>query len=179
MFEWLHKTNVNCYVAQAMTGRKQSVIYFRNAYCTRVLEKHGIMVFSPVTAEDVKANKKKMNQPSQEQLKKFWKLDKFLIRHSHVLLDITGASKSQGLLHEIGLSRYFFFKPVVRIMKVKGPSVALEEEDILVPTVEKAAKLIIENWGTPWKRLKWKVNLFRRCFFSYLKTRIMWWFDWI
>lgn len=179
MFDWLHKINVRIYAAQQMTGFKQSVIYQRNAYCERVFAKHGITVLSPVTEEGVKSNKKKLDQPSQAQLGYFWKRDKWLIRNSHILVDITGPSKSQGLLHEIGLSRYFFFKPVVRVMKLKGPSVAIEEEDILAPTVEKAAKLIIDNWGTPWKRLKWKVKLFRRCFGSYLKMRIFWWIDWI
>jgi hypothetical protein len=64
-------------------------------------------------------------------------------------------------------------------MKLRGPSVAIEEEDLISPTVEKAAKFIIDEFGTPWKRLKWKFKLFHRCFFSYLKTRLSWWADWI
>lgn len=179
MFKWLHEVNVRVYFGQEMTGVKQSVIYQRNAYRTRVFTKYGITVLSPVTEEDVKSSKKKLNQPSQEQLNFYWKKDKWLIRNSHLLVDITGPSKSQGLLHEIGLSRYFYFKPIVRIMKLKGPSVALEEDDLVMPTVEKAAKFIVQEFGTPWKRLKWKFKLFRRCFFSYLKTRLRWWIDWI
>jgi hypothetical protein len=179
MFEWLHKVNVRIYAAQQMTGVKHSIIYQRNAYCNRVFTKYGITVLSPVTEEGVKSNKKKLNQPSQEALRYFWKRDKWLIRNSHILVDITGPSKSQGLLHEIGLSRYFYFKPIVRVMKLQGPSVALEEEDLIAPTVEKAAKFIIGEFGTPWKRLKWKFKLFGRCFPGYLRTRIAWWFDWI
>lgn len=179
MFDWLNKVNVRCYSAQQMTGIKQFEIYRRNWYCTRVLQKHDITVLSPVTEEGVKANHRKMDQPSQEQLAMYWKRDKFLIKNSHVLLDITGPSKSQGLMHEIGLSRYFLFKPIIRVMKLKGPSVAIEEDDILVPTVEEAAKLIVREFGTPWKRLKWKFKLFCRCFFPYLKTRLLWCFDWI
>jgi len=179
MFEWLHKVNCRVYLGQQMTGVKQSVIYQRNAYCNRVFTKYGITVLSPVTEEGVKSNKKKLDQPSQEVLSYFWKRDKWLIRNSHILVDITGPSKSQGLLHEIGFSRYFLMKPCVRIMKLYGPSVAVEEEDLIAPTVEKAAKFIIDEFGTPWKRLKWKFKLFRRCFFSYLKTRLSWWVDWL
>jgi hypothetical protein len=179
MFDWLHKINVRIYLGQQMTGVKQSVIYQRNAYCSRVFMKHGILVLSPVTEEGVSPSKKRLDQPSQEQLAKFWKKDKWLIRNSHILVDITGPSKSQGLLHEIGLSRYFYFKPIVRVMKLRGPSVAVEEEDLIAPTVEKAAKFIVQEFGTPWKRLKWKFKLFRRCFGSYTKTRILWWFDWV
>lgn len=179
MFEWLHRVNVRAYVAQQMTNIPQNVIYQRNAYCTRVLEKYGIEVWSPVTEEGVSPSKKKLDQPSQEQLHKFWKRDKFLIKHSHILVDVTGPSLSQGVLHEIGLSRYFYFKPTIRVMKLRGPSVVIEEEDIVASTVEKAAKLIIQEFGTPWKRLKWKFKLFRRCFPGYMKTRILWWWDWL
>lgn len=179
MFDWLHKINVRVYLCQAMTGIRQNVIYQRNAYCTRVLEKYGIEVWSPVTEEGVSPSNKKLDQPSQEQLRKFWRRDKFLIKHCHVLLDITGPSRSQGSLHEIGLARYFIFQPVVRVMKLSGPSVVIEEEDLIAPTVEKAAQLITQEFGTPWKRLKWKFKLFGRCFPGYIRTRIMWWMDWI
>lgn len=179
MFEWLHKVNVRIYAAQQMTGIKNSVIYQHNAYCDRVFTKYGITVLSPVTEEGVKANKKKLDQPSQEQLQYFWKRDKWLIRNSHILVDITGFSKSEGLKHEIGLARYFLMKPCVRIMKLHGPSVAVEEDDLIFSTVEKAAKFIVEEFGSPWKRLKWKLKLFVRCSPGYIKTRILWWFDWL
>jgi hypothetical protein len=179
VFDWFNKVNTRVYLGQQMTGIRHDLIYRRNFYCTKVMEKHGIMVLSPVTAEGVKPNKKKLNQPSQEQLTMFWKKDKWLIRHSHVLLDITGPSKSQGLLHEIGYARYHLFKPIVRIMKVQGPSVAIEEDDLLVKSVEEAAKLIVKEFGTPLKRLIWKFRLFGRCFFPYIKTRIAWFVDWV
>jgi hypothetical protein len=179
MFDWFNAINVRVYAAQQMTGVKQCVIYRRNWYCTNVLQKYCITVLSPVTEEGVKASNRKMDQPSQTQLAMYWRKDKFLIKNSHVLLDITGPSKSQGLLHEIGLSRYFLFKPIVRVMKLKGPSIAIEEDDLCVSTVEEAANLIIKEFGTPWKRLKWKFKLFFRCILPYLKTRLFWLFDWI
>src|SRR5216684_3409038 len=109
MFDWLHEINVRVYVAQAMTGLSQDKIYQKNYYCTKVLTKYGITVLSPVAEESIKPNKKKLNQPSQAQLAYYWKRDKFLIRNSHVLLDIAGTKVSQGVLHEIGVTRYFYF----------------------------------------------------------------------
>jgi hypothetical protein len=179
MFRWLHTVNVKVYLGQRMTGAKQCVIYQRNAYCERVLRKYGITPYSPVTEEGVSPIKKKLDQPSQEQLHKFWQRDKQLIQQSHVLLDITGSTTSEGLKHEIGLARYFLFRPVVRILKLSGPSVALEEEDVVTNTVEDAAQVILERWGTPWKRLKWKGHLFRKCFLHYMWIRLRWFWDWI
>ena len=179
MFDWFNRVNVRLYLGQAMTGLRQDLIYKHNIEMTEALELHGIIVLSPVTEEGVQPNKRKLDQPSQEQLANFWQRDKELIRSSHLLLDITGTSVSEGLKHEIGLVRYFLFKPVVRILELKGPSVAIEEDDILVKDIEEAAKLIIEKFGTPKKRLLWKYTLFRRCFLPYLKTRLFWCFDWI
>lgn len=179
MSNWFNTVNVKIYLAQQMTGIREDKIYNYNLAMTKALEKHGITVFSPVTEEGVKPSNKQLNQVSQDQLNYFWERDKYLIRHSHLLLDITGPSKSQGLLHEIGLSRYFLFKPVVRIIQNLGPSVAIAEDDLIVNDVEEAAKFIIDSFGTPKKRLLWKIKLFARCFLPYLRTRFNWCIDWI
>jgi len=171
--------NVRVYLAQAMSYVSQNKIYQKNYYCTKVLMKHGITVLSPVTEENIKPSKKKFDQPSQEQLAFYWRRDKWLIKQSHILLDIAGPVVSQGVLHELGLTRYFYFKPVLRVLKLKGPSVAIEEEDQIFSTVESAAKFIVKELGTPWLRLRWKFKLFGRCFPGYIKTRILWWFDWL
>ena len=178
LFSWFNAINVKIYLCQKMTGLPQYKIYKHNLKATQVLEKHGIIVLSPVIEEDIKPCNKKMNQPSQKQLAFYWNRDKWMIRQSHVLFDIAGNVVSQGVTHELGFSRYFLFRPVVRLLKIKGPSVAIEE-DSLVDSVEDAAKLIVKNWGTPWRRLKWKFRLFGRCFFPYIKTRIAWFVDWV
>lgn len=179
MFNWFNTVNCRIYLCQAMTGLKQYEIYKNNLRATKILEKHGITVLSPVVEEHIQPANKKLNQTSQKQLDGYWKRDKWLISHSHILLDIAGLVVSQGVIHELGFSRYFLFKPCVRVLKITGPSVAVSEEDALVDSVEEAAKLIVKRWGTPWRRLVWKVKLFCRCFFPYLKTRIFWCFDWI
>jgi hypothetical protein len=96
-------------------------------------------------------------------LGRFWHDDKDLIRRAHVVLDLSGPAKSEGVAHEIGFARYFLWKPVVRVWPGLGASIARLDDDVVVSSADEAAEVIRAKWGTPWKRLKWRFALYNRC----------------
>lgn len=150
--------SVICYTAIAMTGKNRKEICEIDAYATNVLKHHGIIVLSPVAKEHVTPEDKPLVQVSEEILEKLWKDDKAYIRQAHVLLDLSGFSISEGVRHEIGYSRYALFLPTIRIHPKLGISVARLEDDLICETVEEAAVLIAEKFGSRWKRVKWRFS---------------------
>lgn len=154
--------SVRCYVAHAMTGRSGNELLAESAEVKKVLERHGIEPLDPVITENVKKTHKPLHN-NGETLKRYWARDKKMIREAHVLLDITGPAKSEGVAHEIGLARYGLWKPVIRVYEHLGPSIARIEDDYIARNVEDAARMIEANWGTFWKRLVWRLKLLNRC----------------
>lgn len=154
------------YAAGAMTGLSGEELVERSFHIAQVLSDHGIEVLDPVSAEGVKPTATPV-QTTHRDLAVFWQRDKELIRQAHVIFDVTPDKKSEGVAHEIGYGRYFLYKPIIRVymnggMPIKA-SVAHFEDDMLCMSLEEACKMSLILWGTPWKRLKWKLDQLNRC----------------
>lgn len=154
------------YTAGAMTGLSGEELVERSLRVGQVLSDHGITVLDPVACEGVKPTSAP-TQASFQDLKVFWKRDKALIREAHVIFDITPERKSEGVSHELGYARYFLWKPVVRVYMSGGmplqANVVYFEDDVIVSTLDDACHAALDLWGTPWKRLKWRLVLYKRC----------------
>ncbi len=172
---------IKIYTAQAMTGEIKSDVVAKDIRDREFLEKAGFKVLSPVFEENVKPTSSIQVQ-TKEEMDYFWFRDKQMIREAHVLFDMSPHKNSEGCKHELGYGRYFLFKPVVRVFpEGKLPlssSVAYFEDDIVVDSLLEAVEWVCRVYGTPLKRLKWKLNLFNRCFINYLYIRFMWLVDW-
>ena len=138
----------------------------------------GVELLDPVREENVKPSAK-IVKASDRMLRKYWARDKELIRRAHVLIDISGPEKSEGVAHEIGYARYYLHKPVIRVYQGLGASVARIEADAIAQDFVGALRIAEQRWGTPWKRLKWKLALFARCFPGYILTRVRELGDWL
>lgn len=160
---------VKVYCATAMTGRTGKELVAQSAYVKKVLNFYGLEILDPISVEGVKKDDKPlMNAPGV--LKKYWKRDKEMIRQAHVVLDVTGPAKSEGVAHEIGYARFFLWKPVVRVYPNLGPSIARFEDDLIVSNLHEAGWMINDLWGTRKKRLTWRLKMLNRCllrFFYY------------
>ncbi len=110
-----------------------------------------------------------------DKLRSYWKRDKEMIRYAHVLVDLTGPRKSAGVEHEVGYARYFLYKPVIRVWPGMAGSVARIEDDVIVPTAAHALVEANRLWGTPWKRLKWRLAMTNRCILGYFANQIREW----
>jgi hypothetical protein len=158
-----------------MTGFTKEQAYTLGLTAKNILEKHGITVLSPIFDTGIKPAKQKIKSLPSENFLKEWKKDKELIRRSHILLDIVAEAKSEGVAHEIAYARYFLWKPVVRVSKKyvkKGCSVAFYEDDLIVSSIEEAAKLMKKRWGTYELRKQWRVKMLRRSLPKFVRYQI-------
>lgn len=155
------------YLAVAMAGRNKKQLVYENLKAVKVFKENGIRVLSPVIEEGVLPDDEPLTPLSDKELEKQWYNDKKLIKKAHVFVDLSGASNSEGVRHESGLARYGFFKPIVRIYPTLGVSVARIEDDLIVRDVEEAARVIVDRWGSRWKRICWRIE--KHIFFKWIK----------
>jgi hypothetical protein len=150
-----------------MTGKNKKQLVYENLVAVKIFKENGIRVLSPVIEEGILPDDELLSPLSAKELEKQWYNDKKLIKKAHVLVDLSGFSNSEGVHHEIGLARYGLFKPIVRIHPSLGISVARLEDDMIVRDVEEAARVIVDRWGSRWKRICWRVE--RNLFFKWIK----------
>lgn len=150
------------YVAHALTGRDADDVLRESMTAYWAMKSYGVTAIDPAVEEGVKPGQGTLQTPL-ETLRGYWKRDKALIRSCHVLLDLTGQLKSAGVEQEIGYMRFFLWRPVVRVWPgLSDSSIARFEGDVVVGNIEAAAALIAANWGTPWKRLWWRMKMYFR-----------------
>lgn len=173
--------SVTTYNARGMTNRNQKEVVQEAKEDRLTFEEHGIKVFCPVQAEGIRALNKQL-MSTKEQMDVYWFRDKEMIRQADVFVDCTPHLKSQGVEREAGYARYFLFKPVVRIFPkelLPAPgNICFYEDDLIVTDIDEAARLIKLYWGTPRKRLVWKIQLIKRCLRKYIAIRLKWLIDW-
>lgn len=150
------------YTALSMSGRPAKAVLADQRAAAMALRTYGLTPLDPAKEEGVKETDGILSA-KEEELRRHWLRDKKMIRRAHVVLDLTGPSKSEGVAHELGFARYHLWKPIVRVWPGLGPSIARLEGDAIVENVTEAAALIKTRWGTPLKRLWWRTKLYARC----------------
>lgn len=160
---------IKIYIAQGMSGRMQDEMRRDADMLVRVLGEYGFEALSPVVEENIPYVHEPLIQLSEEQLKRFWKRDKELLRDADILLDYMGCNKSDGVANEIGIMRFGLWKPVARIWP-NAPKICISqlEHDVIVDTLSDALKIIQERWGDYEKLGKWRKEMLDRCFASFL-----------
>ena len=151
------------YVCHAMTGRSgiNLVVEETMTRAAATSVSGEIILLDPIRAEGVKCSSEPVVAP-EGKLREYWKRDKEMIRDAHVVFDLSGGAKSEGCAHEVGYARYFLYKPVVRLYPFLGASVARLEDDYIVSSMHQGFDLILRKWGTPSKRLAWRLGLLRK-----------------
>lgn len=160
---------MKAYIAHSMTGRPGNQLWAESCEAVYYATLYGVQALDPVVTEEVKLDATPLNN-SQKALSSYWRRDKEMIREAHVLIDLTGPAKSEGVQHEIGYARYCLWKPVVRVWPKLGPSVAHLEDDVIVEDVNEAMFIAKAYWGTRWKRFKWRAQML----FSSLPKWLYW-----
>lgn len=162
---------LTAYLAHAMTGRSGAELIAESAVVADLAFRMGVVVLDPVVSEGVTPSDKRLLNPD-DKLAIFWRRDKKMIRYSHVLIDLTGPAKSEGVAHEIGYARFALWKPVIRVWPGLGPSVAWLEDDVIVPTVAHALVEAQRLWGTRSKRIVWRLKMLNRCLLKWIAYQI-------
>lgn len=158
---------IRAYTARQMTGLLWADIVTQAAEDVALLSDYGIHALDPVLAEVEQLGSIPPGRVGDEKvdLTHHWRRDKRMIRHAHVLIDLSPEAKSEGIAHEIGYARYFLWRPIVRVFR-KGPapsvSIAFFEDDVICESLEDAAELIHLFWGTWWRRARWRTKMYAR-----------------
>lgn len=153
------------YVACSMTGRDQLELIKEAKIITHLLEQAGFKVFHPVLEEHLKHTHKHLTADAVT-LPPKWALDKWAIRNSIALIDAAADMKSEGREHEVGLMRYNYWRPVIRISPRHAGgffSIANLEDDCIVATPDEAVHLLKHRFGTRSKRILWRLSMLNRC----------------
>jgi hypothetical protein len=165
---------LNAYIAHAMTNRPGSELWNESTITEIILGRHGITTIDPVIEENIPNTDDVIpNKPGADGLIA-WNNDKRAIRRSHVVIDITPESKSEGVLRELGYARFFLWKPVIRVYR-PGSSphmITVFEDDVIAYSLEEAAQIINERWGTWKKRFVWKLGILKRSLPKFIKYQI-------
>lgn len=168
------KDTVIAYVAHAITNRTGKALNDESRATEEALSKYGIIGLDPVLIEKIPDTDEVIpNRPDADGLT-IWQNDEAAIRESHVLLDITPELKSEGVLWEIGYARFYLWKPVVRVYQ-PGSSphmAAIFKGDAIAFSLDEAAQIIHERWGTVEKRREWRLEVLRKSLPKFVKHQI-------
>jgi hypothetical protein len=168
--------SVKAYLAHKMTGRTGVELVIESALAASACKLQGVTPIDPVVFEGVKSTPDVMTGGDPACLRTLWNRDKQMIRDAHVLIDLTGELKSEGVLHEIGYARYYLWKPVVRVIKgYTGPTISDFEDDGIVGSFWEAAELVQRRWGTRLKRIIWRARFMPKALVKWAFYQLQGW----
>lgn len=179
-YEWfVDPSPIKVYVARAMTGRIKEEVVFEAKRDKSILESAGFIVLDPVTSEGVKPTKTVLRS-TKAQMDVFWTRDKAMIREANVLLNMSPHLPSLGVIREHGYARYHLWKKTISIFPEgampKEGAVCFYEDDHVTDDLTEAIGECLRTHATRWKRFKWRLALYNRCYLRSLKHRTMEWF---
>lgn len=173
----MSKIDVKVYIACSMSGRDKSELVKRAGRVCDIFREYGITPISPVIEEQVKDEAVKLINSNKDQLSSFWQRDKeIVVEEAHVLFWDHAEQKSFGVEREYGLNRFCLWKPTVLYVPKGTPvSVAGWEDDAILFSVHDAARYIVDMWGTPVRRRRWRLEMLRRTLPKWIKRQILAW----
>lgn len=169
---------ISIYVARAMTGRLKSDVLAEAKADKKFLEDAGFEVLDPVTSEGVE-DKAEVLQSPKSLMDTYWARDKQMIREAHAVFIMSPNVGSLGCIREYGYSRYFLWKKTTTIFPEgslpKEGAVCYYEDDFVTDSLVEAIGDLLKTHDTPWKRFKWRFNLYKRCLPKMIRVWIMGW----
>lgn len=167
-----------CYVARAMTGRIKEEVVAEARADRDFLEQAGFIVLCPVIAENVPATKEVLRS-SKKSMDVYWSRDKEMIRESNVVFNMSPHLPSLGVIREHGYARYHLWKKTISVfpngkLPMKA-AICHYEDDFVTDSLIIAVGEALRTHGTLWKRLKWRVLLYKRCYLKAVYNRLKEW----
>jgi hypothetical protein len=156
-------SKLKIYSAQPMTGYMQDEANQIARMLVRVGNEYGFEILNPVLEEHLPDVHEPLTQVSKERLEKFWKRDKEMMQDAHIVLDYMSANKSDGVNKELGYSRFFMWKPTVRVFPKMGINISGIEDDLIHDTLVDAFAAIKQRWPDKHSLLMWRVQMLARC----------------
>lgn len=155
---------ISAYTCQRMTGRYCDEMLREAEMLQRVLTNYNIRILNPVLEEGIPDVHEVLDNVHPGKLEQFWRRDKEMIRESDIVIDYMTMNKSDGSNKEVAYNRFCLWKPTVRVWDGAGGLISRLEDDIMVPTLIDAVKVIDEKWGTYEKLAEWRKVMLTRCY---------------
>lgn len=167
-----------CYNARAMTGLKASEVVKQAKKDKRFLEQMGFTVLCPVVTENVRSANRAI-QAQKESMDEYWPRDKAMIRQAHVVFNFSPHMPSLGVIREHGYARYHLWKKVISVFPQgaipRQGAVCHYEDDYVTDSLVNAAYEALRTHGTFWKRIKWRLGVYRRSWLKAIYHRLGEW----
>jgi hypothetical protein len=157
-----------------MTGRLCDELVKEAEMLVRTCDNYGFAALNPVIEEKVEPAHEPLKAGSYgpHVLENFWRRDKEMLREADVVLDYDTQNRSDGVVQEIGYSRYCLWKPTVRVWTGPGGAISRLEDDLVAPTLAEAMQTILQQWGTYEKLRVWRQAMWQRCYMPWLDEQL-------
>lgn len=155
-------SKLRVYVACKMTHRYQDELVMEAEQITRMLKNYGYEVLHPVLIENVERTHELLEQTDAARLEKYWQRDKQCLQECHLVLDDRSCNKSDGVGVELGLTRFCYFKPVVRVFPNAGICISKLEYDNVFDDRAQAVMFMAQTYGTKKQLLIWRLKMLWR-----------------
>ena len=160
------------YRACKMTGRYQDELRMESEQIIRMLNNYGFKVLDPVEIEQVPYVHELLEQTDDSKLERYWKRDKECLQECHIILDDRSCNKSDGVGVELGISRFAYWKPVIRIFPKAGICISKLEYDMVFETREEAVMYMAEHFGNKRQILLWRLKMLNRSLLGFIGLQI-------
>lgn len=167
----MKNNRVIIYLAQAMSNLYCDDILRTAMEAKEKLEKAGFEVLSPVIEEGV-PNKHIRLVNSLGRLKGFWRRDKECLQKCHLMLDLESMGRSDGVNVEMGLTRFAYWKPLVRVHPTLGCVISRLEYDNVCASLDEAIVFMKRNYGTKGKLLRWRLKMLRKSLLKFVVLQV-------
>jgi hypothetical protein len=159
------------YLGQKMTGLYCDQLLSTAVEAKALLEQAGFEVLSPVIEEEV-PNKHIKLVNTLGRLKGYWKRDKECLQLCHLMVDYMSLNKSDGVNVEMGLTRFAYWKPLIRIYPGLGCVISKLEYDNVFNSLEAAIPFMVDNFGTRRKLLVWRLKMLRHSLIKFVALQV-------
>lgn len=160
------------YVAHKMTGRYCDELYQEAQLTTRMLTNYGFDVLDPIVIENVPNEHVLLEQTDPAKLLSYWKRDKECLQDCHLVLDYKSCNKSDGVGVELGITRFAYWKPVIRVFPNAGICISKIEYDQMYENLLDAVLMMMLKYGSMRKLLNWRIKMLVRSLPKFIGLQI-------
>ncbi len=163
--------SVSIYLATSMSGLYCDDLWVKAINQKQMYEKEGVNVVTPIDGEGIPfAHVLLQDRPDAEMVQIWKRKDKGAIKRVNVLVYELPERWSQGVAHELVLSRGVLWKPTVFVGR--AGFITREEDDVVCNSHQEAAIAIVQRWGTRRKRILWRLRMLNRCLLGWMWDQI-------
>lgn len=164
------------YVCVKMTDKYMDELVTDAKRITRILNNYGFDVLHPVLIENVPNIHEVLEQTDPSKLDRYWRRDKECLQECHLVLDHKSCNRSDGVGVELGLTRFGYWKPVIRIFPGAGICISRLEYDHIFDNETEGVMFAAAKYGTLRQLLHWRIKMLLNSLprFISLQIRFIW-----